>query len=49
MGMMMGGGVGGGNANNAMGNNNFPNRHSLTGGGLSASAYEAARADHYRK
>ncbi len=51
MGMMMGGGGGGNNHNNniAMGNHNFPNQHSLTGGGISASAYEAARAEHYRK
>jgi hypothetical protein len=46
MGMMMGGGSGGGgNNSNGMGNSNFPNRNSSG----NTSAYEAARADHYRK
>lgn len=49
MGMMMGGGGSGGggsnNNSNGMANINFPNRNSSGNN----SAYEAARADHYRK
>ena len=47
--MMGGGGSGGGggsnNNSNGMANINFPNRNSSGNN----SAYEAARADHYRK
>ena len=47
MGLMMGGGGIGVGGNHGVGS--FPHRNSLNGGELAASAYEAARANHYRK